>query len=442
MKPYLQLCGREREGNGVNDSSPTTAQEWKQNWPLVLASSMGFCFFSIMLSTTGLFMEPVTKELGWSRTLFSSGVSIATFTTAIASPFLGIIVDKWGARRLALPGVVLTILSMTLFGLVNGQFWQWAALWLFFGIASACIKSTVWTVAVLGVFDKSKGLALALVMSGTALSQVLVPPLGNWLITDYGWRAAYVWLGLGWGLPTLLMTSFFFFDLHDIAARKRAKAVSAGEAVAAAVDLPGLTVPQASRDWALWRVGISSFVVMVLTQGLAAHLIPILTDAGVSRTNAALLSSLGGIAGIAGKLITGELLDRYRPNWIGGLTLAAASLTFLLLTDGLRSPTAIVIALIVNGYAAGTKTQITGYLTASYGGMKSFGVVYGVMAACMAAAAGLGPLVGGLVYDNFGGYGPFLIAGAIGCAFGGFMIMSLPAYPKWEKKKPETEAFA
>ena len=425
-------------------SEATAAQEWKQNWPLVLASSMGFCFFSIMLSTTGLFMEPVSREFGWGRTLYSSGVSIATFATALASPFLGIIVDKWGARRLALPGVMLTILSMSLFGLVNGQTWQWMALWLFFGLAAACIKSTVWTVAVLGVFDKSKGLALALVMSGTALSQVIVPPLGNWLIADFGWRAAYVWLGLGWGVPTFILAWFFFFDLHDVAARQRAKDAKV-QARAAAVNLPGLTVREAARDWALWRVGISNFVVMMLTQGLAAHLIPIMTDAGVSRTNAALLSSLGGVAGIVGKLITGVLLDRYRPNWIGGLTLAAASLTFLLLMDGLRSPTAIVVALIVNGYAAGTKTQITGYLTASYGGMKSFGVVYGVMAALMALAAGSGPLLAGAVYDGWGSYGPFLLAGAIGCAFGGLMIISLPAYPKWEKRKDgeaEAEVFA
>jgi predicted MFS family arabinose efflux permease len=95
---------------------------------------------------------------------------------------------------------------------------------------------------------------------------------------------------------------------------------------------------------------------MVLTQGLLAHLIPILTDAGVSRTRAALLASLSGVAGIAGKLITGVLLDRFRPNWIGGLTLGAAALTFLFLMDGLNSPAAIVFALMVNGYAAGTKT--------------------------------------------------------------------------------------
>jgi predicted MFS family arabinose efflux permease len=344
--------GHEREKR-VNEASPIAAREWRDNWTLVLASAIGFCFFSVMLSTTGLFMEPVSKEFGWGRTLFASGVSIATFTTAIASPFLGIIVDKWGARRLALPGVLLTMLSMSLFGLTNGTVRMWVALWLFFGIASACIKSTVWTVAVLGVFTRSKGLALALVMSGTALSQVIVPPLGNWLIAGHGWRAAYVWLGLGWGVPTFLLALFFFFDLHDIAVRQRAKQA----AQAAAVDLPGLTVAEASRDWALWRVGISNFVVMVLTQGLAAHLIPILTDAGVSRTEAALLSSLGGIAGIFGKLISGVLLDRFRPNWIGGVTLAAAAITFLFLMDGLRSPALIVVALMVNGYAAGTKLR-------------------------------------------------------------------------------------
>jgi predicted MFS family arabinose efflux permease len=423
----------------VSAASPTAAQEWKANWPLVLTSAIGFCFFSVMLSTTGIFMDPVSKEFGWGRTLFASGVSIATFTTAIASPFLGIIVDKWGARRLALPGVVLTIAAMAAFGLTNGTVWMWVALWLFFGIASACIKSTVWTVAVLGVFEGSKGLALALVMSGTALSQIIVPPLGNWLIDQFGWRSAYVWLGVSWGVPTLLLTFFCFYDLHDLAARKRADQAQAS----AAVDLPGLTVPEAARDWALWRVGISNFVVMVLTQGLMAHLIPILTDAGVSRTRAALLASLSGVAGIAGKLITGVLLDRFRPNWIGGLTLGAAALTFLFLMDGLNSPAAIVFALMVNGYAAGTKTQITGYLTAGYGGMKSFGVVYGVMAACMAAASGLGPLVAGVVYDSTGGYGPFLIAGAIGCTLGGLMIISLPGYPKWDKKlEQEADAFA
>lgn len=419
---------------------PTAKQEWQSNWTLVFTSAIGFGFFSVMLSTTGLFMEPVSEEFGWSRALYSSGVSIATLVTAILSPFFGVLIDRFGSRKLALPGVLLTLGSMLLFGLTNGQPWQWMLFWLIFGICAVTIKSTIWTAAVLGVFNKSKGLALGLTMAGTALAQVLVPPIGDWLITGFGWRAAYVWLALGWGSITFVLCLFFFFDIHDVAARKRTKDKAAA-AAPAMVDLPGLTARQGARDWALWRVGISNFVVMVLTQGLAAHLIPILTDAGVSRTNAALLSSLGGVAGIVGKLVTGALLDRYRPNWIGGLTLGAAMFAFVLLMNGVRSPALIVAALIINGYAAGTKTQITGFLTASYGGMKSFGVIYGVMAALMALAAGMGPLLAGWVFDAFGSYEFFLLAGTIGCALGGLLIISLPGYPKWEKKR-EADAFA
>ncbi len=241
-----------------------------------------------------------------------------------------------------------------------------------------------------------------------------------------------MWLGVGWSSITLLLCWLFFFDIHD-----RIKAQHAKSGLTEAppvVDLPGLTIAQAWRDSALWRLAISNFVVMVLTIGLGIHLFPILTEAGVSRTNAAWLMSLAGVAGIAGKLITGMLLDRFRPNWVGGITLGAAAITFLLLIEGVRSPALIVFAIIVNGYAAGTKTHITGYLTSVYAGMKNFGVIYGMMSALMAAASGSGPLVAGLIYDVSGSYGPFLIAGAVGCTLGGLLIMSLPRYPDWEAR--------
>ena len=179
---------------------------------------------------------------------------------------------------------------------------------------------------------------------------------------------------------------------------------------------------------------------MVVTIGLAFHLIPILTEAGISRTNAAWLASLGGVAGIVGKLATGVLIDRYRPNWIGGITLGITAFAFALLINGIRSPVLIIVAMLVNGYAAGTKTQITGYLTARYGGMKSFGVIYGTMAALLALASGLGPTTAGLIYDKLGGYEPFLAAGAVCCFIGGVLIMSLPRYPVWEKSHPSEPA--
>ncbi len=410
-------------------------QEWRSSWTLVLAASMGFAFYSVMMASTGLFMGPLGEEFGWSRTLLSSGPSIATIVNALLGPFLGMLVDRFGARRVALPGVVLTSFSIVSFSLLDGSQIQWVALWLIFGLVSVTIKSTAWTTAVVGVFEKSRGLALGLTLSGTAVAQSAVPPLGNFLITEFGWRGGFVWLGLGWGGITLVACLLFLFDKRDRAARQRKTGNSGGRDALAdpvATDLPGLTKSQAWRNSAIWRLAISNFVVMLLTMGLAIHLFPILTEAGVDRNHAAWLVGLSGIAGIVGKLITGVLLDRYRPNWVGGITLGVAALAFLLLLDGIRSPALILAALLVNGYAAGTKTHITGYLTAGYAGMKNFGAIYGVMSSLMALAAGMGPMLAGLVYDYNGDYRLFLIAGTVGCVLGGLLIFTMPPYPQWE----------
>ncbi|MEZ5735258.1 MAG: MFS transporter, partial [Novosphingobium sp.] len=337
-------------------------------------------------------------------------------------------------------GILLTTLSVTAFGFANGSAAQWVALWLAFGLMSTMIKSTVWTTAVAGVFVHGRGLAIGLTMAGTALSQTLVPILGNFLIDGFGWRGAYVWLGLGWGGITFLVCWLFLYDVHDrIKARARLEGTAKEEPVA--VDLPGLTISQAWRNSALWRVAISTFIVMVLTIGLGVHLFPILTEAGITRADAAWLTALGGIAGIVGKLVTGVLLDRYRPNWVGGLTLGVAAVVFFVLIDGIRSMPLIILAMLVNGYTAGCKMQICGYLTVSYAGMKNFGKIYGVVAAMVALASGMGPMVAGLIYDIAGGYEPFLVLGGIGSAIGGALLVTLPPYPKWEEEE-EVEAFA
>lgn len=405
--------------------------EFRAHWPLVLAASVGFSFFSVMMASTGLFFEPLTREFGWSRTILSSGPSISSILTAVLGPFLGALIDRFGSRKVVLPGLILTIISIASFGLATGSEGQWIFLWVLFGIVAVSIKSTAWTAAVLGVFRKSSGLALGLVLSGTAVSQIILPPLGNWLIAQFGWRLAFLILGAGWGGLTFLLCFLFLFDAHD----RRARDNDVGPAKSDADVLPGLGSREAMRDPALWRIGVSNFVVMALTMGLTIHLFPILTEAGIDRSTAAWLTSLSGVAAIVGKLTTGWLLDRLRPNWVGGITLAAAALAFLLLVQGIRSPALIVVAMLVNGYAAGTKTQITGLMTAKYGGMRNFGKIYGVMSALMALAAGVGPTLAGVTYDQFGGYSIFLIAGAVGCLLGGILMITLPAYPDWEARR-------
>ena len=117
---------------------------------------------------------------------------------------------------------------------VNRSHEDWVALWLVVGIVSVSIKSTPWTTAVVGLFQKSRGLALGLTLSGTAVAQSVVPPLGNFLITEFGWRGGFVWLGMGWGGITLLVCLLFFFDVRALASKQRKADQRAGRTPAVA----------------------------------------------------------------------------------------------------------------------------------------------------------------------------------------------------------------
>ncbi len=226
---------------------PSAAAEWKLHWKLVLAAAIGFSFHSVAGYSIGLFMEPLNQEFGWSRAHISAGLTISALVSIPLSPLVGAMIDRWGARRLAIPGLILKALSFVVLATATGSELQWYALWVFYSVVALGVKSTVWTAAISGVFSAGRGLALAATLSGTAIAQILAPPLTQWLIDAFGWRASFVWLGVGWGTPALLICLFGLFDVHDT--RRKA-----GESASDAPPLPGLTVHQALRSAPLWRI--------------------------------------------------------------------------------------------------------------------------------------------------------------------------------------------
>jgi predicted MFS family arabinose efflux permease len=412
----------------------TARQEWQRQWLLVFAASIGVSFFSFMSPALGLFFDPLHAEFGWSRTELSLGMTFGAIITVFGSPFAGSVIDRWGSRRLALPGLVATACVIAAFSQASGSVAQWIGLWLIFGVISLAVKTTVWSTAVAGVFSASRGLALGVTLSGTALAQVIVAPLGNWLITTQGWRAAFVWLGLGWGGIALVLSFLFLFDVHD---QRRTAAKSGSAAMAEAADLPGLTIPEAWRDSSLWRVAISTLLILTVTIAVSVHQFPIIVESGLTRAEAAWIGSLVGIAGIVGKLITGWLLDRFHVRWIGGITFASTAVAYPLLIKGVSGTAVIVAAMMISGYAAGTKIQIANYLTARYAGIRNYGAIFGFMASMIALAGAVGPIFGGIVYDLSGSYAPLLWVGAALSVISGALVFSLGAYPVWGNPLPD-----
>ncbi|GGB90287.1 MFS transporter [Novosphingobium endophyticum] len=420
---------------GLISQQPAAAAEWRSHWPLVLAAAIGFSFHSVVSNAIGLFIEPLNAEFGWSRAEITAGLSLTAFMTVPLAPVVGAAIDRWGARRLALPGLVLTAGAVASFGLASGSVTQWLALWVMYAFISLSVKSTVWTAAVSGTFDAGRSLALGLTLAGTAVAQTIVPPLAQWLIADFGWRQAWYILGFGWGALAFITSVFFLYGAHE-RTRERAKDPRAK----APPVLYGLDLKEALRDPALLRIALATLITMFLGIAVIVHQVPILTDAGVSRESAALLASLAGIAGIVGKITTGWLMDRFTSGWIGGFTLSAAAIGFLLLLEPFRTTALIVVAMIIIGYSTGANFQITTYLTSRYGGMKSFGKIFGTMSILVTVGAGLGPVVAGAIYDMAGSYTPLLIAGIPGAIISGLLIVGLGPYPEWNEGRVQAEA--
>lgn len=416
--------------------APSAGEEWKRHWTLVLAAGLGFSFMSFMSPATGLFMAPLQQAFGWDRALLSSGMAIGAALALLLSPFFGSLVDRFGSRRLALPGIAATAASIAAFSTLDGATWQWFALWFVFGICSLTIGATTWTTVVAGVFGSGRGLALGLTLSGSALALAIVPPLANWLIGSYGWRSAFIYLGLTWGGVALLLCALFLVDRRD---GNHASVRGAKRAPANNPETEGLSIADAWRDKALWRVAAATLVTLIFTVGVQVHQVPIMVDVGMTRSDAAWLASLAGIGGIIGKLVTGSLVDRFHVRWVGGLTLASTAVAYPLLIEPLRTPGLIVVGMMINGYAAGTKLQLCGYLTAKYAGLRNFGKIFGFMSSLVALAGGAGPILAGFVFDRAGSYTPFLIAGAFGSLLSGLLVFSLGPYPGWGSSDRRTE---
>lgn len=410
---------------------PTTAaEEWRMYWPLIIASTAGFSLHTLSSYAIGLFMDPLGDEFGWSRAQISVVSVIPSIIMVLLSPMTGALIDRWGSRRLAIPSLVLSGFSIAVVSLANGSLPQWYLLWTFYGLVTLGIKATVWTTAVTGAFSAGRGLALGVVLCGTAISQIFVPPLAQWLVDDYGWRQAYLWLGVGWSTPCIILAALFLFDARD-----RARlALEPGDKQQNSFDLPGLSVREALRSRPLVRIGISTLLTMFIGTAILIHQVPILTSTGLSRGDAAWLAGLAGVAGVIGKVFTGWMTDRWNASLIGSLSMLVPAVAYLMLLEPVPATWWYIVAMMIIGYTAGVKLQICAYLTGQFAGMRNFGKIFGAMTSLVALGGGLGSVAAGAVFDHFGNYDPLLIFGVIGSFVCSTLLFRLGRPPDWRRR--------
>jgi MFS family permease len=415
------------------EAGQAAPSEWKLHWLLLLAATVGVSFGGIPVSSMGVFMQPLQDEFGWSRTTISVSMTVFAFVVTPLTPFAGALVDRFGARAIAIPGLFLCGLTFAAFSLMNGVVALWFGMWVAYALASLLIRTMVWNPPVATAFVANRGTAMAVMLSGMSVASAVTPLLTHFLIAELGWRGAYLALGLGWsGMALLLVIPFF--RMAPVKVRETESAAPGSPQPARFVP-GGLSLREALRDKVMIRIAIATFLATMIGAGWGVHAIPVYRSLGIAEVTAASLALVAGTAAILSRLVCGAILDRFKAGWVPGVVLALPALAFivLLVSDGALPIVLVGVALM--GFGSGATLYMIMYLTTQYGGLRHFGKIYGSVSALVGLSSGIGPVTAGWIFDTTGSYEGFLMLSIPVFIVAGLLVLGLGPHPQFEPEQ-------
>jgi len=135
-------------------------------WWVVLAAGAALLLAvgPILVVTFGVFLKSLSQEFGWSRTQISLAFSLLTFAATVGVPLIGRLVDRWGARRVIMPSVVLLGLGIVSLAFLSATLWHFYVVYLFLGVVGCGTTPVSYVKVIARWFDQQRGLALGVAL--------------------------------------------------------------------------------------------------------------------------------------------------------------------------------------------------------------------------------------------------------------------------------------
>lgn len=391
--------------------------EWRAGASLLFASIICATCAVIPVTLVGVLVKPLGDAFGWSRATITAGLLLTSFGTLGLAPIVGPWVDRIGPRRIALFGLPLVACGTASIGLAGPSQYSWYAAWTVFAVTQGFANAVIWSNAVVSRFDRSRGTALGVLLAGQALCFGAAPLIALSILESLGWR----WIFLLSGLVTILvawpLAWRFFHAARDLEPEQPALAEpSAGKRPFAGGAL---------RTRAFWQIAASFVIAAASVSALIVHLQPILIDTGVTPMQAAAAFLIVGPAQIAGRLLSGVMLDRIAPHIVASLGLILPAIAYAMLSLLPQSiETAYASALLV-GLAAGAEADILAFVVSRYFPRQIFGAVYSLLLGIYAVGFGIAPVAAGAVFDTTASYDTVFAILFVATALGAVLILSL-----------------
>jgi MFS family permease len=332
----------------------------------------------------------------------------------------------------------LSVLSLSF---LSSHLWHFYAIYLFMGVVGSGTTPVPYAKVISRWFDRKRGLALGLVVAAFAASASLMPSLAQALIAMVGWRHAYVLLGLmamGVALPVvglLLKETPQMMGLEP-----DGETVGQAEVSKQHGQEEGLSFYETWHTGTFWLMASAFFLMSVSFHGYIIHLVPLLTDRGLSAQSAALTVSLAGGAALVGRVGIGYLLDHFFAPYVAGGFFCGFALGLFLLWSGAVGGV-VLVAVVLVGLGVGAELDVMPYMVSRYFGLRAFGEIYSYTFAIFTLGAVIGPPLMGAGFDATGSYSLVLATFIIVALTAAGLMTQLGPYRVWEAA-PEAVAIA
>ena len=413
-------------------------RRWHPAWTVAAVTLGALVAAAAFRSSTGVLLEPLEMEFGWSRTTTSGAVTLNLVLYGLVAPFAAAFMEKWGIRRTV--SVALLVVGLASAGtIVMKEAWQ---LWLLWGVAIGV--GTGMMALVFGAivanrwFVKHRGLVMGVFSAANATGQLIFLLLIAAAATGPGWRWAAGVTSVLAVLMALLVARFLTDSPHKIGIQPYG--VAEGITVAApqpASQSPAKTalsvLAMASRSWTFWALALTFWVCGWSTNGLVqTHFVPAAHDHGMAETTAAGMLAVVGIFDVIGTIASGWLTDRMdsRVLLAAYYGLRGAS---LLTVHHLLAPhvePSLFVFIVFYGLDWVATVPPTVALCRQHFGLEKSGVVFGWVFAAHMVGAGVGASVAGWIREATGSYANAWTTAAVLCFASAVLIMTVPKTPR------------
>ncbi|MDW7710887.1 MAG: MFS transporter [Deferrisomatales bacterium] len=375
----------------------------------------------------GVFFGPLLAEFGWSRAVLSGAHSSAFLVAGVVGILIGRLSDRFGPRLLMTGAAALFGLGLGLLSQVRAPWQLYVSYSLVFGIGLGAVDVIALTTTARW-FVRRRGAMTGIVKMGTGAGQLAMPLVATALITSLGWRLSYLMLGAA---AMLLLGSAAQVLRRDPAAMGLLPDAGIPEArtEAAAPSEGGSNFRQALWTRQLWTILLANLAAVFALMIVMLHIVPHAIDLGVAAPAAAgLLSTIGGVS-MLGRFTVGNAIDRIgaRRSMVACFALLIGVLLWL---QAARELWMLYLFAAAYGFTHGGFFTLISPIVAEYFGLRSHGLLLGLLVCAGTVGGFAGPLLAGHIFDVTASYRLAVWMGTGSAAAGLALVLTLgPAEP-------------